>query len=64
MFPDWNKFYIKCDFCGKHYHASEGYCGCLDDVVCACGESAWEKGADDEPRCEECGSGPIPTEDE
>lgn len=54
---DWNSYYRKCDRCGSRYHASEGGCGCLDNLEpCQCGECKWDG---EEPRCTECGTGPF-----
>ena len=25
---DWNAWYETCEYCGKRFHASEGFCGC------------------------------------
>jgi len=54
---DWGMYYERCNRCGTRYHASEGGCGCLDDIEpCQCGHCRWN-GADD-IRCARCGTGP------
>lgn len=53
---DWGSYYNRCSRCGSKYHASEGGCGCMDDLECQCGKGHWD--GDDSPRCSSCGSGP------
>jgi hypothetical protein len=58
---DWGSYYRRCDRCGSKYHASEGGCGCMDDVgECQCGQCNWRTGyGSDTPRCRDCGTGPY-----
>jgi len=41
--PDgWNRYWSKCQICGRRYHESDGGCGCTDDLdSCSCGENEW-----------------------
>jgi len=33
---DWNRYYTRCPRCNTRYHASEGGCGCTEDLdLCA-----------------------------
>jgi len=54
---DWGSYYNNCSRCEAQYHASEGGCGCMDDLECQCGKAVWE-GDDDHLRCTECHTGP------
>lgn len=29
---DWGSYYYNCNLCGSRYHASEGGCGCTEDM--------------------------------
>jgi len=54
---DWGCYFTKCSRCGTRYHASEGGCGCLEDLEpCQCGECRWD--GEENPRCNSCGTGP------
>lgn len=55
---DWGSYYNHCSRCGGRYHASEGSCGCLDDLDCQCGSCDWVGDADD-IECRQCGGGPY-----
>jgi hypothetical protein len=55
---DWGCYYRRCDRCGSKYHASEGGCGCWDNIPdCQCGQRQWD--GDEDPRCGSCGTGPY-----
>jgi len=32
MSDDWGRYYAFCPDCGARWHASEGYCSCVDDA--------------------------------
>lgn len=54
--PDnWGMYYQKCWRCGGRYHASEGGCGCLDNLECMCGKGNWDH--DETPTCQSCNTG-------
>jgi len=53
---DWGSFFTNCSRCGGRYHASEGGCGCMDDLECQCGSNDWD--GEEEPRCSKCSTGP------
>lgn len=57
---DWNCWYVKCQRCGRRYHASEGGCVCLDELnPCQCERRNWGWcGSDDEIVCRSCHTGP------
>ena len=59
---DWNCWFRRCDLCGSRYHASEGECGCLDNLEsCQCGECDWNNEGDNEAPefvCMKCNTGP------
>ncbi len=38
---DWNDYWYTCHECGKKYHASEGGCGCTDDMTKCAGCEEW-----------------------
>jgi len=52
---DWGSYYYNCDCCGSRYHASEGGCGCMDDLECQCGLGRWD--GHENSRCNNCGTG-------
>lgn len=55
---DWGCYWRSCDRCGHRYHASEGGCGCHEELgKCQCGQNAWDDCND--PRCLKCGTGPY-----
>lgn len=63
---DWGSYYYSCTRCGGKYHASEGGCGCTEDLVACdgpCGEyheedevTEVDRGPDEAPQtlCTEC----------
>jgi len=61
---DWDMHWRRCEFCGQRYHASEGGCGCTDDLdECPCGECDWTREVDAFGRpaavyCSACGGRP------
>jgi hypothetical protein len=45
---DWGSYYVICPDCGARWHASEGYCSCIDDAA--------EQADDDAEQAEDGGS--------
>lgn len=55
---DWNNHWIRCEFCGTRFHASERDCSCLEDLEdCHCRERDWYL-ENRQILCSECGSKP------
>ena len=55
---DWGCYYRNCSLCGGRWHASEGGCGCTDDLECQCGSGYWNGNSRDALTCSDCGTGP------
>lgn len=53
---DWGSYWRRCEYCGRQYHLSDGYCDCLEEITCnECGGDEVEAWRGRTVRCRKCG---------